>query len=124
MVSKDYGKSFTEWVGKTRTRTPGSPPLIDQIYCSTVDPKLRSQFIRSLPVKATQQLRCCITNALDGTEDNDVWQEDDDCDPFNDEDGGDDLYYAEELDREAAEIDEDEYDRLFGESDNEEFDGF
>jgi len=68
--------------------------------------------------------KCCITNALDGTEDNDVWQEDDDCDPFNDEDGGDDLYYAEELDREAAEIDEDEYDRLFGESDNEEFDGF
>ncbi|XP_022787861.1 myelin transcription factor 1-like protein [Stylophora pistillata] len=59
-----------------------------------------------------------------GTEDDDVWQEDDDCDPFNDEDGGDDLYYAEELDREAAEIDEDEYDRLFGESDNEEFDGF
>ncbi|PFX26743.1 hypothetical protein AWC38_SpisGene8573 [Stylophora pistillata] len=51
-------------------------------------------------------------------------KEDDDCDPFNDEDGGDDLYYAEELDREAAEIDEDEYDRLFGESDNEEFDGF
>ncbi|KAK2564188.1 hypothetical protein P5673_012430 [Acropora cervicornis] len=68
--------------------------------------------------------RCCITNALDGTEDDDIWQEDDDCDPFNDEDGGDDLYYAEELDREAAEIDEDEYDRLFGESDNEEFDGF
>lgn len=68
--------------------------------------------------------KCCITNALDGTEDDDVWQEDDDCDPFNDEDGGDDLYYAEELDREAAEIDEDEYDRLFGESDNEEFDGF
>ena len=34
------------------------------------------------------------------------------------------LYYAEELDLEAAKIDEDEYDRLFGESDNEEFDGF
>ena len=34
------------------------------------------------------------------------------------------LYYAKELDREATEIDEDDYDRLFGESDNEEFDGF
>ena len=68
--------------------------------------------------------KCCITNALDGTEDDDIWQEDDDCDPFNDEDSGDDLYYAEELDREAAEIDGDEYYRLFGESDNEEFDGF
>lgn len=43
MVSKNYGKSFTGWVGETRTRTPGSPrPLIDQIYCSTVDPKLVS----------------------------------------------------------------------------------
>lgn len=42
MVSKDYGKSFTGWVGDTRT-TPRSPkPLIDQIYCSTVDPKLVS----------------------------------------------------------------------------------
>ena len=68
--------------------------------------------------------KCCITNALDGTEDDDIWQEDDDCDPFNDEDSSDDLYYAEELDREAAEIDGDEYYRLFGESDNEEFDGF
>ena len=42
--------------------------------------------------------KCCITNALDGTEDDDIRQEDDDCDPFNDEDGGDDLYYAKELD--------------------------
>ncbi|PFX27254.1 General transcription factor IIH subunit 4 [Stylophora pistillata] len=50
-----------------------------------------------------------ITNALDGAEDDDVWQEDDDCNPFNNEDGDDDLYYAEELDREAAEIDEDEH---------------
>ncbi|XP_067032513.1 VPS10 domain-containing receptor SorCS3-like [Acropora muricata] len=41
MVSHNYGRSFTEWVGQTPTRTPGSPkPLIDQIYCSTVDPKL------------------------------------------------------------------------------------
>ena len=65
-----------------------------------------------------------LHHQLDGTEDDDIGQEDDDCDPFNDEDGGDDLYYAKELDREATEIDEDDYDRLFGESDNEEFDGF
>ena len=34
------------------------------------------------------------------------------------------LNYAEELDLEAAKIDEDEYDRLFGKSNNKEFDGF
>ena len=43
MVSHNYGRSFTEWLGPTGTRTPSSPrPLIDQIYCSTVDPKLVS----------------------------------------------------------------------------------
>lgn len=28
--------------------------------------------------------KCCITNALDGTEDDEIWEEESDSDPFED----------------------------------------
>lgn len=31
-------------------------------------------------------LKCCISNAIDGTEDDILWQDEDDTDPFNNED--------------------------------------
>ena len=42
--------------------------------------------------------KCCITNALDGTEDEEIWEEESDSDPFEDldeVDGDDQLYYAD-----------------------------
>ena len=44
LVSKDYGKSFGDLDGVDKTRR-----LIDQIYCSTVDPKLVSTSLITYP---------------------------------------------------------------------------
>ena len=67
--------------------------------------------------------KCCITNALDGTEDDEIWEEEDNSDPFEDLDemeGEDDLYYADDFERQQAEIAPECYENIFGESDSEE----
>jgi len=70
--------------------------------------------------------KCCITNAMDGTEDDQMWE--DDSDPFAgiDEDDDVDLLYADSFERQQAEIDPESYENLFGESDSdgEDFYGF
>ena len=71
--------------------------------------------------------KCCITNALDGTEDDEIWEEEDDSDPFEDLDemeGEDDFYYADDFERQQAEIGPECYENIFGESDSEDFYGF
>ena len=76
-------------------------------------------------------LRCSITNSLDGTEDDILWQDDDDSDPFGtdeeaevvDEEG--ELYYAEQDELLTTEIHESEFRSIFGNSDSEsDFEGF
>ena len=60
----------------------------------------------------------CITNAMDGTEDDHMWE--DDSDPFAgfDEDDDDvDLLYADSFERQQADIDPESYENLFGDSD-------
>ena len=71
--------------------------------------------------------KCCITNALDGTEDDEIWEEESDSDPFEDldeMDGDDHLYYGEYFEQQKAEIDPECFENIFGESDNEDFYGF
>ena len=73
-------------------------------------------------------LKCCITNALDGTEDDDVWEEEDE-DPFENLDepeaNDDELFYADTYQKEQAGIDSAMYELIFGNSDSEEdFYGF
>lgn len=73
--------------------------------------------------------KCCITNALDGTEDEEIWDEDSesDSDPFADldeMDGDAKLFYADHFERQQAEIEPDHYENIFGESDSEDFYGF
>ena len=71
--------------------------------------------------------KCCITNALDGTEDEEIWEEESDSDPFEDldeVDGDDQLYYADHFERQLAEIDPECFENIFGESDGEDFCGF
>ena len=44
--------------------------------------------------------KCCITNAMDGTEDEEIWEEESDSDPFADIDeldGDEELYYADDF---------------------------
>lgn len=70
--------------------------------------------------------KCCITNALDGTEDEQIWEEESDSDPFEDldeVDGDDQLYYADHFERQLAEIDPECFENIFGESDGEDFYG-
>ena len=78
-------------------------------------------------------LKCCITNALDGTEDDILWEEMDESDPFADDDGMEsivdeegDLFYAAEDEVAVLEVNEQEYHDIFGESDVDEsdFNGF
>ena len=78
-------------------------------------------------------LKCCITNALDGTEDDILWEEMDESDPFADDDGVEsivdeegDLFYADEDETAVLEVNDQEYRGIFGESDVDEsdFDGF
>ena len=71
--------------------------------------------------------KCCITNALDGTEDEEIWEEESDSDPFEDldeVDGDDQLYYADHFERQLAEIDPECFENIFGGSDGEDFYGF
>ena len=78
-------------------------------------------------------LKCCITNALDGTEDDILWEEMDESDPFADDDGMEsivdeegDLFYAAEDEVAVLEVNEQEYRDIFGESvvDESDFNGF
>ena len=78
-------------------------------------------------------LKCCITNTLDGTEDDILWEEMDESDPFADDDGMEstvdeegDLFYAAEDEVAVLEVNEQEYHDIFGESDVDEsdFNGF
>lgn len=69
--------------------------------------------------------KCCITNALDGTEDEEIWEEESDSDPFegmDETDGDDQLHYADHFERQQAEIEL--FENIFGESDSEDFYGF
>ena len=71
--------------------------------------------------------KCCITNALDGTEDEEIWGEESDSDPFEDldeMDGDDQLYYGEYFEEQTAEIDPKCFENIFGERDSEDFYGF
>lgn len=71
--------------------------------------------------------KCCITNAMDGTEDEEIWEEESDSDPFADIDeldGDEELYYADDFERQQAEIAPEFYEAIFGESDSEDFYGF
>ena len=84
-----------------------------------------------IPARLIQKAfcKCCITNALDGTEDDQMWDDDDDSDPFpnveEDETEGDEhLFYTDSYEHRLAEIDIESYQNLFGESDSEEFYGF
>ena len=62
-----------------------------------------------IPTEMIQKsfLKCCITNALDGTEDDDVWEEEDE-DPFENldepEPNDDELFYADTYEKEQAGI--------------------
>ena len=83
-----------------------------------------------IPTEMIQEsfLKCCITNALDGTKDDDVWEEEDE-DPFENLDepqpNDDELFYADTYENEQAGIDSATYELIFGSSDNEEdFYGF
>ena len=69
-------------------------------------------------------LKCCITNALDGTEDDVLWKEMDESDPFADDDGVEsiageegELFYAGEDEVSVLDVNEQEYSELFGEND-------
>ena len=67
--------------------------------------------------------KCCITNAIDGTEGDDIWEEE--TDPFDDlnDEFDDELYYADMHEKEQAGL-EDTIDQIFGNSDDEDFYGF
>ena len=78
-------------------------------------------------------LICCITNALDGTEDDILWEDMDESDPFADNDGAEsivdeegELFYAGEEEVSVLDVNEQEYRDIFGESDIDEgdFNGF
>lgn len=60
---------------------------------------------------------CCITNAMDGTEDEEIWKDESDSDPFADIDeldGDKELYYADDFERHQAEIAPEFYEAIFG----------
>ena len=78
-------------------------------------------------------LKCCITNALDGTEDDILWEDMAESDPFADNDGAEsivdeegELFYAGEEEVSVRDVNEQEYHDIFGESDIDEgdFNGF
>ena len=60
--------------------------------------------------------KCCITNALDGTEDEEIWEEESDSDPFEDLDkitSDDQLYYADNFEQQQAEIEPECFENIF-----------
>lgn len=63
---------------------------------------------------------------MDGTEDDQMWDDDSDSDPFADidEDEDVDLLYADSFGQQQAEIDPETYENLFEDSDSEDFYGF
>lgn len=69
--------------------------------------------------------KCCITNAMDGTEDDQMWEDDSDSDPFADiyEDEDVDLLFADSFEQQQVEIDPETYENLFRDSDSEDFYG-
>ena len=67
--------------------------------------------------------KCCITNALDGTEDDAIWEEESDSD-LDEMDGDHHLYYGEYFEQQNAEIDPECFKNIFGESDSEDSYGF
>ena len=75
-------------------------------------------------------LKCSITNALDGTEDDELWGEDDDPfanldDEADDDDDDVEMLYADNYETQQAGIDAETYEQMFGSSDTEEeFYGF
>ena len=62
-------------------------------------------------------------NAIDGTEDDQMWK--DDCDPFAgiDEDDNVNLLYTDSFKCQQVDIDLESYENLFGDSDSEDFYG-
>ena len=67
--------------------------------------------------------KCCITNAINGTEDDDIWEEETDpFDDFNDE-FDDELYYADTHEKEQAGL-ADTFDEIFRNFYDEDFFGF
>ena len=62
--------------------------------------------------------KCCITNAMDGTEDDQMWEGDSDPFAVIDEDDNVDLLYADCFERQQADIDLESYENLFGDSDS------
>ena len=78
-------------------------------------------------------LKCCITNALDGTEDDILWEDMAESDPFADNDGAEsivdeegELFCAGEEEVSVLDVNEQECHDIFGESDIDEgdFNGF
>ena len=83
---------------------------------------------RKLECHFPGQHQTCITNTLDGTEDDILWEEMDKNNPFADDDGVEsivdeegELFYAGEDDVAVLDVSEQEYRDIFGESD---FNGF
>lgn len=61
-------------------------------------------------------LKCCISNALDGTEDEEIWEEESDLDWFEDldeRDSDDQLYYADYFEQQV-EIEPECFENSFG----------
>ena len=95
-----------------------------QLICKWI---LESQEAISPATVRRSFLKCCITNAIDGTEDDLLWQDEDDTDPFNDAEVVDEgeLYYVEQDETSAVELSESDYRCIFGNSDDEnDFEGF
>jgi len=77
-----------------------------------------------IPTKMIQKSfhKCCITNAIDRTKDDEVWEQESE-DPFEDvDDAGptDELYYADACEKEQVGLDPTTYEMMFGSSDDEE----
>ena len=68
----------------------------------------------------------CSPNAMDGTEDDQMWEDDSNCDPFAGvaEDEDVDLLYVDSFEQQQAEIDPESYENLFEDSDSEDYYGF
>ena len=73
--------------------------------------------------RKTSFRKCYITNAINGTEDDDLREEE--TDPFDDlnDEFDDELYYADTHAKEQAGL-SDTFDQIFGNSDDEDFYGF
>ena len=84
------------------------------LACVDIDPTLITKGFK----------KCCLTNALDGTEDDILWQDDDDNNTDTEPDGTDEDFYYHNSDIIMFMPLEDVHGLLFEESDDEEIDGF